>query len=224
MPREKTTPRKKPPAAARPVPSSPTPVADQAEREVLRAALRKQLDGERLSKREIEAIKANERRRSEDARAEALSRLPQKELCELLRTDRKVIGYWQDKNMPGRNARSGRFVTYDLFQMLPWLIGYLRSNASQGRLGEIRDSIEAEKLRRTRRENDLAEGSLVDRERTLESMRAICAELVSGLRDIDARASVKLAAAADQAECRRLIEREHKGLMAAVAKRVEEAF
>ncbi len=101
-----------------PVPH-PESVADAAERQRVVAALQKRQAGKTLSAGEIAAIRRFEERRALEQQDAALRAVSQKTLCELLDTDRKVIGDWERDGMPARS--SGRARLYDLHLVLPWL-------------------------------------------------------------------------------------------------------
>lgn len=73
-----------------------------------------------LTEREFAAVRRSEKSKLGDQFADTARRLPQKTVCDLFQTTRKVLGEWQLEGLP-RNDDKGR--TYDLFNVFLWVKG-----------------------------------------------------------------------------------------------------
>lgn len=76
-------------------------------------------DGKSAGRAELDALRRHDKRERLDVVLDALRRVPQEQLIDLLGASRKVIREWEAAGML-RNVGT-RLVTYDLFVVVPWL-------------------------------------------------------------------------------------------------------
>lgn len=133
-------------------------------------AQKRQAEGKALTVRDQAALRADDDRRREEQFNELAAAVPQKALCELLDTSRKIVLEWGRAGMP-RNA--DRKKTYDLFVVLPWLRSRWNTLPADGVvLGDNEHDVEYKKYRaRMMKANALEkEEELVPRARVREGL------------------------------------------------------
>lgn len=103
------------------------------------------------------------------------------EVAAVLGVHRRTVLNWRTEGMPVKHAGGGgRAGMYDLDEIEAWADRTGRRAATNEQAGRYREELEAEKLRKLRRENDVAEGTLVYR----DAVRGLIAERYTAARSL----------------------------------------
>ncbi len=136
-------------------------IADNLEREEAIAALNKRRTGEKLSNKDISAIRKFERKRENENQLKVLTAIPQKMLVELLGTSRKILCEWEAEGLPRNPDRN-----YNLFAVLAWLKDrWIRKSKEQSdRESPALERYRLAKAQQAELELDRLKGNLLDAE------------------------------------------------------------
>jgi len=145
-------------------PRRPASITEAQERRRELAALQKAKAGQTLTAAERKRVQAVEERVAAQRLIDTLTAVPQKTLCELLGSQRKIILDWERAGLPAE--RVGRSKVYDLFRVLPWLKERWRGDGAGGEGTRKRDAEIKLLIRREAAielKMQIASGKLLDR-------------------------------------------------------------